>query len=68
MSVDMQHPTASSAQAPTLSAVMGRLRLRHLQVLDALERLGSLRQAALALAIKQPVVLSMIDDLEHAVG
>ena len=68
MSVDLQHPTALSAKAPTLSVAMARLRLRHLQVLDALERLGSLRQAALALAIKQPVVLSMIDDLEHAVG
>lgn len=47
---------------------MSRLRLRHLQLLAALDRLGSLRQVALELGIKQPATLSLIDDLEFAIG
>ncbi|MDP1533171.1 MAG: LysR family transcriptional regulator, partial [Rubrivivax sp.] len=64
-------PKASAsddAALPALTAAMSRLRLRHLQLLDALDRLGSLRQVALALGIKQPATLSLIDDLEFAVG
>ncbi len=47
---------------------MSRLRMRHLQLLDALDRLGSLRRVALELGIKQPATLSLINDLEFAVG
>ena len=56
------------AALPPLTDAMSRLRLRHLQLLDALDRLGSLRQVGLALGIKQPATLSLIDDLEFAVG
>jgi DNA-binding transcriptional LysR family regulator len=53
---------------PSLSAAMSRLRMRHLQLLDGLDRLGSLRQVALELGIKQPAALSLINDLEFAIG
>ena len=56
------------AALPDLTPALSRLRLRHLQLLDALDRLGSLRQVALALGIKQPATLSLIDDLEFAMG
>lgn len=61
-------PAPARAALPPLTAAMSRLRLRHLQLLDALDRLGSLRQVALELGIKQPATLSLIDDLEFAVG
>ena len=57
-----------SEALPALSGAMAKLRLRHLQLLDALDRLGSLRQVALELGIKQPATLSLIDDLEFAFG
>ncbi|HVE54836.1 MAG TPA: LysR family transcriptional regulator, partial [Ramlibacter sp.] len=53
---------------PSLPAAFGRLRLRHLQLLDALERLGSLRRAAMELGIAQPAAVVLVDDLEHAFG
>jgi DNA-binding transcriptional LysR family regulator len=51
-----------------LSAAIARLRVRHLQVIDALDRLGSLRQVALELGLTQPATLSLVNDLEHAFG
>ena len=59
---------AAPGTPPTLPAALGRLRLRHLQVLDALERLGSLRRAALELGIAQPAAVVLVNDLEHAFG
>lgn len=56
------------ATPPLLPGALGRLRLRHLQLLDALERLGSLRRAALELGIAQPAAVVLVDDLEHAFG
>lgn len=50
------------------SLPLSRLRVRHLQLIDALDRLGSLRQAALELGVTQAGTLSLIDDLEHAFG
>ncbi len=65
---DAPLPDAILDPLPALSSAMSRLRLRHLQLLDALDRLGSLRRVALELGIKQPAALSLIDDLEFAVG
>ena len=53
---------------PAWSLPLSRLRIRHLQLLDALDRLGSLRQAALELCVTQAGTLSLIEDLEHAFG
>lgn len=65
-------PASRTASAPgtppSLPAAFCRLRLRHLQLLDALERLGSLRRAAVELGIAQPAAVVLVDDLEHAFG
>jgi DNA-binding transcriptional LysR family regulator len=61
----------SAAVAPPLLAIstaVSRLRVRHLQTLDALARLGSLRQVALELGLTQPATLTLVNDLEHAFG
>jgi DNA-binding transcriptional LysR family regulator len=51
-----------------ISAAVSRLRVRHLQAIDALARLGSLRQVALELGLTQPATLTLVNDLEHAFG
>lgn len=57
-------PRHSNAKGVALS----RLRIRHLQVLEALQRLGSLRRVAAELGLTQTATVSLIDDLEHAFG
>jgi DNA-binding transcriptional LysR family regulator len=47
-----------------LSRLMGRARLKHLQVLVAVAELGSLRKAAEAVSLTQPAVTHVIADLE----
>ena len=61
---------AGQAQAawPALTGAMSKLRVKHFQLLDAIEAHGSLRQAALALSIQQAAALALIDDLEFAFG
>jgi DNA-binding transcriptional LysR family regulator len=56
------------ADEPALSKAVSRLRIRHFQLLDALDRLGSLRRAALELGVTQPAAVALIDDLEFAFG
>lgn len=56
------HP--SDAKGVALS----RLRIRHLQVLETLARLGSLRRVAAELGLTQTATVSLIDDLEYAFG
>ncbi len=51
-----------------LTPLVSRLRLRHLQLLQALVELGSLRAAAKQLALPQPIVGKMLRDMEHAFG
>ncbi|MCP5281836.1 MAG: LysR family transcriptional regulator [Rhodoferax sp.] len=51
-----------------ISTAVSRLRVRHLQTIDALARLGSLRQVALELGLTQPATLTLVNDLEHAFG
>lgn len=58
-------PLVTSAALPS---ALSRLRIRHLQALDILQRVGSLRQVAIELGITQPSALSLIDDLEFAFG
>lgn len=53
---------------PALTGAMSKLRLKHFQLLDALDAHGSLRQAALALSVQQAAALTLIDDLEFAFG
>lgn len=51
-----------------LSKVAARLKLRHLHVLLAVMRCGSIRKAAGALALTQPAVSKTIAELEDLVG
>lgn len=44
------------------------LRIRHLRLLELIERGGSLSQAALALHLSQPAVTKMLHELEHVFG
>jgi len=53
-------PRKSAANSPPhwdISTAVSRLRVRHLQTIDALARLGSLRQVALELGLTQPATL-----------
>jgi len=49
-------------------AVLGRIRLRHLQCVQAVVRTGTLRGAADALAITQPAVTKTLNELEEMLG
>ena len=55
-------------EAPAFSTAVSRLRLRHLQLLDALDRLGSLRQVGREMGVTQAATVSLIDALEYAFG
>jgi molybdate transport repressor ModE-like protein len=63
-----------AARAPDLvdpqrmTVAISRLRIRHLQMLDALERLGSLRRAAVELGVTQPAAIALVNDMEYAFG
>jgi DNA-binding transcriptional LysR family regulator len=48
--------------------LLGRLRMKHLRLVDALARLGSLRQAAQALNLTQPAATKILQDLEDVLG
>lgn len=48
--------------------ILSRVRTRHLHLLVALGRHGSLRRAALALGIEQPAATKLLRGLEEAVG
>lgn len=52
----------------SLGAGMGRLKLRHLQLLDQILQRGSLSAAALALGVSQPGATKMLRELESAFG
>lgn len=51
-----------------LSNRLDRLRLRHLRLLEAISAEGSLSRAAQRLFLSQPVVTTMLHDLEDAFG
>ncbi len=65
--VDSASP-ANSTTPQHMAVALARLRIRHLQMLDALRRLGSLRRAAVELGITQSAAVSLIDDMEFAFG
>src|SRR5262245_3126425 len=52
----------------TAEQISRRLKLRHLNVLQAVAEQGSMAKAAGKLAISQPVVSKAIADLEHTLG
>lgn len=65
---DDENPQLPPGSLAALPSALSRLRIRHLQALDILQRVGSLRQVAIELGITQPSALSLIDDLEFAFG
>ncbi|XXQ56132.1 LysR family transcriptional regulator [Xenophilus aerolatus] len=62
-------PSASEDSAPAaLRRLLGRLRFRHLQLLVALDRGGSLRAAAAVLHLTQPALSKALGEVESAFG
>jgi DNA-binding transcriptional LysR family regulator len=60
--------TDRNAEPAGLSPRIGRLQLRHLQLLDQIERLGSLSAAAAAIGVSQPRATNMLKEMESALG
>lgn len=61
-------PPVTTASERLGQQLLGRLRLKHLRLIDALERLGSLRQAAQAMSVSQPAATKILQDLEDVLG
>lgn len=59
---------ASSPAADATGPRSDRLRMRHLRLLDEIERRGSLGAAARALGVSQPAATLLLRDLETALG
>ncbi len=51
-----------------LHRLLGRLRLKHLRLMDTLSRVGSLRKAAQELSLTQPAATKILQDLEDVLG
>lgn len=60
--------TDKNAEPAGLSPRIGRLQLRHLQLLDRIERLGSLSAAAAGIGVSQPRATNMLREMESALG
>jgi DNA-binding transcriptional LysR family regulator len=58
----------AAAQAQAVSRLAARLRFRHLQLLVALQRDGSLRAAAQVLNLTQPALSKALGEIESAFG
>ena len=58
----------NTGTAPSLRAILGRLRLRQLALVVAIEELGSLRKAADRIGVSQPAATKMLVELELAIG
>ena len=54
--------------AQTSVSALTHLRIRHLKLLEALVRVGSLHNAAKALHLSQPAASAMLKDVEEALG
>lgn len=61
-------PASTTASERLGQQLLGRLRLKHLRLIDALEKLGSLRQAAQAVNVSQPAATKILQDLEDVLG
>jgi DNA-binding transcriptional LysR family regulator len=59
---------AITSQVPPLLPLLGRLRLRQLSLVVAIEELSSLRKAAERIGISQPAATKMLAELEATVG
>ena len=57
-----------TATEPLLDRLLGRLRLRHLRLVDALAAHGTLRRAAEAVHMTQPAATQMLRELEGMLG
>lgn len=55
---------ASKGRERTWLQLLGRLRLKHLRLIEALEREGSLRKASQELNVSQPAASKILQDLE----
>ncbi|WP_325346483.1 LysR substrate-binding domain-containing protein [Xylophilus sp.] len=53
---------------PPASALLSRLRIKHLRLIDVLARTGSLRRIAAALNVSQPAATKILQDLEEVLG
>lgn len=53
---------------PPVSSLHARLKMQHLRLLLAIEERGSLRKAAELLALSQPAVTKMLQDMEALLG
>ncbi len=66
----MSHPPtqADSSGSARLGVRLSRLRVRHLELLDVIEKQGSLSAAAGHIGISQPRATNMLRELEEAFG
>ncbi|MES2186579.1 MAG: LysR family transcriptional regulator [Pseudomonadota bacterium] len=55
-------------ELPSLASIQGRVRLRQLALVLAIEERGSLRRAAEALSVSQPAATKMLSELEQSLG
>lgn len=58
----------AGSRVPPAPAVLGRIRLRHLQAFLAVAQEGSLQAAARSLSLSQPAVTKTLAELEAALG
>ncbi|HBD92058.1 MAG TPA: LysR family transcriptional regulator [Gemmobacter sp.] len=56
------------SQVPPLFSLLGRLRLRQLALVVAIDELNSLRKAADRIGVSQPAATKMLSELEQALG
>lgn len=53
---------------PSLTSILSRLRLKHMQLLVAIEDHGSLHKAAKAISISQPGATKVLQEIEVSIG
>ncbi|OXS14586.1 LysR family transcriptional regulator, partial [Zobellella denitrificans] len=53
---------------PSLTSILSRLRLKHMQLLVAIEDHGSLHKAARAISISQPGATKVLQEIEVSIG
>lgn len=68
MVISKNTPDEQAAAERARHRLLGRLRLKHLRLVDALARSGSLRQAAVAMNLSQPAATKILQDLEDVLG
>ncbi|MGQ4272629.1 LysR family transcriptional regulator [Terrihabitans sp. B22-R8] len=54
--------------SPSLTLLVGRLRLRHLRLIEAVSRTGNLHRVAMELNITQPAATKILQDAEAILG